>query len=240
MISLLAPSCRKDPSFDAAILHVHLNATMNGAPFALNQPFKGPEGLRMTVEDFRFYLSDITLNDSSGQQATTEIALLDFTEDQTVFSMRIAPGQYQNLRFAVGVPPALNGIGINGFNPAAYPAGHPLNVQNGMYWTSNTGYVFLIMQGKLDTSSAQNKPLLFPWFYHVGLNEMYAHRSLDLDLKVKPGDDLDLYLTLELNDIFVSDKDTISIRKESFTHTTDNIELAARVIKNFRNAIRLR
>jgi hypothetical protein len=45
-------------------------------------------------------------------------------------------------------------------------------------------------------------------------------------------------LKIELNDVFRSDTDTVNMREDYFTHTTDNLDLAKKVITNLGNAIR--
>jgi hypothetical protein len=237
-VLFMATSCEKDVSLAPAWLEVKFQASMNGAPFQLNEPFIGPNGHRIAVEDLRFYVSNFTLTGTSGKQASIETALINFTDQQSKFYMQIPAGTYQNLQFNVGVPPAMNGIGIPEFDPAKYPPGHPLNISNGMYWTSMTGYVFLVIQGKMDTSATKDKPLLFPWFYHVGLNELYGLCSYNnLTVRANTTDTMKLNLHFEINDLFISPDDTIQMPEENFTHTTDHFNLAASVIRNFRHAI---
>lgn len=236
---LMLSSCEKDVPAGPANLRVRLSATMDGTPFELNKVFTGPEGMRMTVEEFRFYLSEFSLFGSSGKASIRDLALIDFTNGKTDFEMEIPPGTYSNLTFAVGVPASLNGIGDSTFNPAKYPKGHPLNLQNNMYWTSSTGYVFLRIEGKLDTSLTQDKPMLYPWFYHSGTNALYEYRSMgNLNLKINGSEPAELKLNLELNDIFRFQADTIRMKQEQFTHTTDHFELASRILRNLRMAIR--
>ncbi|MBX7203092.1 MAG: hypothetical protein IT240_04315 [Bacteroidia bacterium] len=239
LTACITPSCKKDPSLDMAKLHVRINATMNGEPFQVNKVFTGPEGLRMTVEDFRFYLSDISLRSNSLQIGQKQLALINLPEQKNEFQMEIPSGTYNSIRFAVGVPAELNGIGAPDFDPTVYPPGHPLSLQNDMYWTNTTGYVFLRIEGKIDTSVSQDKAPLLPWFYHSGTNALYGYRQINsLQIQAKGGEEVYLDIGLEVNDLFCSQGDTIQMTKDNFTHTTDHFALAFKVIQNLRNSFK--
>jgi len=105
--------------------------------------------------DFRFYVHDVALRTSSGEQSVTldqnafqngEVALLDFEDDtgtcsngtsqtHTTLTGTVPTGEYTGLSFVIGVPEARNHV-----QNATAPS--PLNLE-GMFWSWTTGYKFL-------------------------------------------------------------------------------------------------
>ena len=71
-------------------------------------------------------------------------AFLSARAGRTNFALRdLPPGNYDRLRFTIGVPAEQN-LG----NPAQWDAAHPLNPQvNGLHWNWQGGYVFLALEG---------------------------------------------------------------------------------------------
>ena len=140
-------------------------------PFACGQsyPGVGTASTQVQPSDFRLYLHNVRLIDSSGIERPLlleqdqlwqyqDVALLDF-EDKTApcdgttgtnYTLRgqaeAGSGSYTGLRFAVGVPQ-----GLNHGNQATAPS--PLNL-SGMFWSWEAGYKFLRTEGKSDAGAA--------------------------------------------------------------------------------------
>jgi hypothetical protein len=142
------------------------------------------------------------------------------------------------MSYAVGLNPTLNGTNNPNYDEAQWPLSHPLSIYNGMYWSWATGYIFSKVEGKTDTSEAQNQTPTFTWFYHSGLDSLYSPNVLNnLNLTIEKDQTTVLQLNLEVNDIFSQPGDTINMQTDYFTHTTDNLELARKVIRNLSKSI---
>lgn len=153
---------------------IRFAAQVNGQPFECGKtyPDVGTTRSVLTPSDFRMYVSEVHLIDPQGQPVKValdqdkvwqleDIALLDFENaqgpcrngtpamNQTVRG-RVPTGQYQGLRFTLGVPFARN----HG-NPTVAPA--PLS-STAMFWNWQGGYKFL----KFDAATSGQKATTAP------------------------------------------------------------------------------
>jgi uncharacterized repeat protein (TIGR04052 family) len=130
-----------------------------------------------TIKDFKMYVSDVALVSRAGAEVPLtltqdgiwqrdRVALLDFENDsgdcdtgsaETNLSVRgTAPdGDYEGLRFTVGLPSELNHLD-------AATAAAPLNAP-GMWWTWKGGYKYI----RLDVKSRGNST----YFFHLGADQ---------------------------------------------------------------------
>lgn len=244
-LSILLSACEKDQPIPPpveptkGIVEIRFVPTMNGAAFQPNVNFTGPNNLKMNLEIFKFYLSDLQLINSSGNQILSEIELVDLSQSDKSISIETEPGTFQQLKFFLGVKNALNGTNDPNFDEASFPNNHPLSIYNNMYWSWATGYIFSKIEGKIDTSLAQNQTPTFTWFYHSGMDTCYTEKNFEnLNIEVNAGKTTVIELGIEVNDIFINQTDTINMVEDNFTHTTDNIELARKVIVNLARGIR--
>ena len=134
----------------------------------------GSRNANLTVNDLRFFVSNVRLIDRSGEEhAVTldqdgvwqyqNVALMDFenatagcaeqgtVETNTTIRGSVDEGDYSGVRFDVGVPFELNHL-----DPTASPA--PLNVF-AMGWVWQVGHIFF--RADLNANNA-------PWFVHIG------------------------------------------------------------------------
>jgi hypothetical protein len=139
----------------------------------------------------------------------------------------------------LGVKKALNGTDDTNFDEASFPIDHPLSIYNNMYWSWATGYIFSKIEGKIDTSQAQDQTPTYTWFYHSGMDTCYTEKNFDnLNIVVNEGKTTVIELGIEVKDIFISQNDTINMVEDNFTHTTDNIDLARKVSINLAKGFR--
>lgn len=159
---------------------IRFAAQVNGQPFECGKSYPdiGTTRSVMTPSDFRMYVSEVHLINRQGQAVKVEleqdkvwqlenIALLDFENaqgpcrngtpamNQTVRG-RVPAGQYQGLRFTLGVPFARN----HG-DPTVAPA--PLS-STAMFWNWQGGYKFL----KFDAATSGQQSVMSPPAAHGG------------------------------------------------------------------------
>jgi hypothetical protein len=237
-------SCSKDEAIPESldpggILEIRFHPTMNGAPFVANSLFTGPNNQRMLIENFKFYFSGLYLRSDTDSVLINDVSFVDLIASNKTLKFRVRPGTYNALRYAVGLTPEQNGTNNPNFDEAQFPVGHPLSIYNGMYWTWATGYIFSKIEGKIDTSASQNQTPTFTWFYHSGLDTLYSPgRISNLSLELKDRETTTLDLAIEVNEVFRQPGDTIDIQTDYFTHTTDNLDLAGKVIRNISKSIK--
>lgn len=239
-------SCKKDekindpePEATTGTVEIRFNPTINGSTFQMNQEFVGPNNLKMRYETFKFYLSQIQLSNGTSILGSKDVALIDFALSNNSFTFEASEGVINQIHFGVGLNKDLNGTNNPNFTPTIYPNDHPLSIYKGMYWTWASGYIFSMLDGRIDTSATQNQEPNYTFFYHSGLDTLYASHSIaGFNSAVVKGQKTIIDLKIELNDVFRNDSDTINMKEDYFTHTSDNLELARKVITNLGNAIR--
>ena len=228
-----------DPEATTGTVEIRFNPTINGSSFLMNQEFIGPNNLKMRYETFKFYLSQIKLSNGTSIIGSKDVVLIDFSLSNNSFTFEANEGVINQINFGLGLNKDLNGTNNPNFTPSIYPNDHPLSIYKGMYWTWASGYIFSMLDGRIDTSAAQNQVPNYTFFYHSGLDTLYASHSISgFNASVVKGQKTIIELKIELNDVFRSDTDTINMREDYFTHTTDNLDLARKVITNLGNAIR--
>ncbi|PIQ23391.1 metallo-mystery pair system four-Cys motif protein [bacterium (Candidatus Blackallbacteria) CG17_big_fil_post_rev_8_21_14_2_50_48_46] len=182
------PSASSQPSTSPAAtqeIRIQFKGEVNGQAFNCNSSYSGLGSTGSTIKplDFRFYLSDLHLINSQGQEVPLQLdqdgkwqlknlALLDFENKtgscdgtpETNFEIKgkVPPGTYKGLKFDLGVPFEMNHQDVN-------TAPSPLN-QTSLFWVWRAGYKF----ARLDISST-GQPT--GWFLHLGSTE--CPESLD-------------------------------------------------------------
>lgn len=243
---ILLASCKKDPIIPPVLpenpkgnLEIRFMPTMNNLPLEMNSIFQGPNELRMLVETFKVYLTNIQVESQGNILGQKEVALLDFSLNDKSITFECDPGTIDKLNFSVGLSQELNGTNNPDFNPAAFENSHPMSIYNNMYWSWASGYIFLKLEARIDTTAGQNANPNYTCFYHCGLDTLKRNYSINgLNAQVENGSTTVIELAFEFNDIFNNNGNTINMVDDYFTHTSDNIELARRVIENFGAAIR--
>jgi len=120
--------------------------------------YKNEFGQSYSVTKFKFYISDIRIKDVSGYEYYITQSFLLNQEDSSSMQIvlkEVPYGNFVSISFIIGVD------SMNSVNGAQSGNLDPLN---GMYWTWNSGYIFLKLEG---ISSASKSPgNIFE--YHIG------------------------------------------------------------------------
>ncbi|MEO1448236.1 MAG: MbnP family protein [Bacteroidota bacterium] len=226
----LAASCKPDPvePDPTGIFELSITPRVGGQEFSSDQIFENIQGQRFNVEVFKLYLSELRLVKEDGTELPlTDVLLFDFVDGGVnktehgggVFKQFTVPaGRYTGLKFGVGVPDSLN----QG-NPALYESGHPLSVGSGMHWNWTTGYIFLKLDGRIDTTGTPTGPLDEGFTYHTGTNDLFRDMTYQADdhaFTLTKDTEVQFSFELDLNRFFYTASDTIDMTRDNFTHTT--------------------
>ena len=111
-----------------------------------------------TVTKFNYYISNIQLTRKDGKIYFSDRHFLIKEEDfnsKMIELCAIPSGEYTSIQFTIGVDSLANCSGIQS---------GALDPIHGMFWTWNTGYIFLKLEGRSMASTAPNGILE----YHIG------------------------------------------------------------------------
>lgn len=115
-------------------------------------------GQTFSVSKFKYYVGKICLKSANGKDYTSdEYFLIDEEDDlsKAIELRNVPPGEYNEISFTLGIDSVYNCSG------AQSGALDPLN---GMFWSWNTGYIFLKLEGY---SKQCNTPSNI-FEYHIG------------------------------------------------------------------------
>lgn len=200
-------------------VEVYITPVVGTAPFKANEAFTTPAGEQLTIRDFRFFVSDVgmaKLNSMeveatpvAGDSSQAGIWLVNFGRPNAVgsvagvnnafkFSFMADTGSYADLRLSVAVPRTYNSANIVE-NP------FPVNANTGMYWTWNSGFKFLVINGSTPVSPV-------PVHLSIGQNSrvmIYSFRAMMLAasrsrIVVTEDGVTKIYLNYDLNALFTN------------------------------------
>lgn len=163
------------PANGTVMLHLHTNIDTNEVD-AYNQNYFMAGGRKVSLSIAQLYISSIQLVKSDGSTYDMSgVNILKLMQQEEYVVGSVPPGNYKSIRFNVGLAPATNTM-----VPAI--ADSTLNHPN--MWFGNSaqpsGYVFLNLQGKIDTSAAANNTTaqMQPFVYRIGTNAHLKNVSM--------------------------------------------------------------
>ena len=124
--------------------------------FLLNETYKHVKGWDYRLELVKFYISGIVFSSNDGScLALDTVAFIDFYENHldsnttgALLTIELPAGNYKGFNFLIGVDSAHNHS-----DPSTYNSDHPLSNYKGTHWDWNSGYRFVMIEGKMDTTT---------------------------------------------------------------------------------------
>lgn len=171
--SLLFTACNKDKinPDQTGVVEIHFDNRAGDNDLVLNnaQPYTTALGQQVTINKFDYYISNVKFTNADGStytvpQAESYFLIKESDMTSQMLDFTIQEGDYKSVTFTVGVDSARSAMDIGQrtgvLDPAAGGAG--------MYWSWNSGYIFLKMEGSspsapLDSVTNQN-----PFKIHIG------------------------------------------------------------------------
>ena len=129
-------------------------------PLVFNtETYQNAAGEDYTITKFRYYISNVKLKKADGNTYAVPESyyLIDASSstDQLITLSNVPAGNYTGMSYTIGVDSARN---VSGAQTGA------LAETNGMFWSWNTGYIFMMFEGTSPQSTATDHILQ----YHVG------------------------------------------------------------------------
>jgi hypothetical protein len=158
---------------------ITLNLAMqfDGQPLVLaDKQYQNANGDVFTIERFQFYLSNVKFINSATRDSfavPNSYHLVVRKENTHLFELpfEVPAGKYDWLEFAVGVDPKRN---------LSTDQVGDLDPSNNMAWDWNTGYKFMLLEGRLFPPTGSQRGLVF----HIGGNENYRTIRLPLSAAI--------------------------------------------------------
>lgn len=126
-------------------------------------------------------------------------------------------------------------------DPSARTLEDPLNIMNtsDMHWGWNPGYIFTMIEGKIDTTSTPGAELSTSFLYHIGLDALLQEISLTNITWIKLSDHLHATNWYLDADKLFNGIHNIDIKEDRSLHTSPGQEiLSEKIIVNLKDAIR--
>jgi cytochrome c peroxidase len=207
----------------AADLKVEVAHTAGALPLRMEQSQADEAGRNLAFTRVDYLITEFALLTPDGRalRPNGQAAFLSTGRDRTGFTLAdVPPGTYQGIAFRIGVPP-----GENTRDASRWPAGHPLNpAVNGLHWGWQGGYVFLAVEGRMDSAG---------FSYHLARAENLMTVRLEQSFKI--AGDTTLSLRFDVARIF----DGVTARSSDgsdSTHSAPGDPLAARLKTNVQRA----
>lgn len=154
-------------------IHLRFRPTYGGQTIVFDSTeFRTASGARITISMLKFYLSNLVVSIKDGEPLSVpETVLLDLSEPQELLAPLEPNSRVTSLSFTVGVDSLTNESG---------PREGVLDPRNGMYWTWATGYIFLKLEGTLESPNTPRRVCEI----HVGGYKAPYRNMIDVVLPV--------------------------------------------------------
>lgn len=199
----------------------------------LDSVYTTPEGYKVKFTDVKFYVTKL----KNGNSNLLESAFFDFRETGLLLArVKGDYTQFSSLQGFIGVDSVLNHS-----DPSAFPNDSPLNISNAgpMHWGWNPGYIFINLEGKVDTIPDGINNLDHSFSFHIG-TDLYRRDFYFPSVNWQTVSDTEKVFPLKLDlwKFLHNPLSTIDLKTEFLTHTASGQQaLTIKVTSNFQQAL---
>ncbi|TAD96785.1 MAG: hypothetical protein EAZ97_13505 [Bacteroidetes bacterium] len=190
---LFFAACKEKEMTSETNLQMIFDHRVGNQGFFLQKRYQNDLKEEYLIEDFRYYISNITLKGANSVfQEKESYHLIMPASDKSTVSIdlgKIPEGNYQTLEISIGVDKT--------HNTSIYKIGD-LDPSSSMAWDWTKGYKFLLLEGKHFAKNDQGDALV----YHVGEDVNYAVLSFPINLLVVNGKNTKINMVTDLNKLF--------------------------------------
>lgn len=165
----ITSSCTEEEESQLATYALNFEHRVYGEKFELNKSYNTSERQAYTVQAFKYYISNISLeNSQTGERHFIPDSYHLLQETGTgsarIILENIPRHNYDKIHLAWGID-AVKNTSLDNLGD--------LDPANEMAWNWNTGYKFLLLEGRLQPSER-------PMVYHIGFDHNFKELSFDL------------------------------------------------------------
>jgi hypothetical protein len=219
-------------------VHLQIKPKFGMAALHKDSSYQVSKENKIIFTQVKMFISDIALAQNIGKETrgsggTNGIYLLDLlgAGNNSECQFEIITGEYSDLRFVIGVPRELNHS-----DPTMAPA--PLNIGKGdMYWSWNSGYIFLLMEGRMIENDSQSFHFAIGGDFNampLSFGNLFDPRPL---IRVQQNMTTDIIIDFDLQKIFLNDNNTsydLGIEQNRLVHGGSNaLKLRNNILKAF-------
>ncbi|MFT7344500.1 MAG: hypothetical protein ACI9XP_001085 [Lentimonas sp.] len=230
-------SCKKDNAGDDVLIDnggVEVPPLYIWKPVVGGTPYSIEEVIVNTTNNYRYFFTDIRIL-TTNITAQTELkgsALFDFAKDHITIAELNNNPDMSSIGFNIGVPDSVNHL-----DPSTHPTNSALNISNAsdMHWGWNPGYIFVKLEGRVDTTDNGIDDFNYAFAYHIGGDDLFKSLSSIVPIKVSGSENY--YNNIELRKLFDDPLSPINLKDKSSTHSSPgDFQFASKLINNLVNA----
>src|SRR5690606_18311268 len=191
-------------------------------------------GTNFEVSHLGYYISNIKIIKDDLTERIIDTVILVKADVPFTLQTGMETGNYTAITFDVGIADSL----VNHGDPSVYAANHPLALQTpSMHWSWSTGYIFLRLDGQVDTSSDQSAGVNQNMTFHLGnlssVRTVTVNRNFYIDGSYDNGHkEYTAEVEFNLDEMFSG----IDLKTDNVTMTMNNPALATQAADNLLNA----
>lgn len=166
-------SCKKEqappPPIPNGTVGLHIHTTVNGTELDSGATAADMNGRKIKLNIAQFYFSNVKLKKADGSEVAVSGVQLKTIGQETFLLGQVPAGNYSGLSFQVGLDNATNQT-----MPTSCASSSVLAPQNPAMWFGNCaqGYMFMNVQGYVDTTAAMNGNADQPFCVQLGTASM--------------------------------------------------------------------
>lgn len=208
------------------MLNLNFTFTLGGQEFGLGAVATNWEGRKVKFTLAQFYVSKVRFGDV--EFSDRYLMVTDRKLNHEIG--RLPFGTYAGLSFNLGVDSAVNHL-----DPASFPATHTLSSNNldHAHWGWDPGYIFMKMEGRVDTTADMTGEANAAFSIHIGLDAFLTNFSLPTNVDIQGNHSIAIRVD------WLKFMDNIDLRIDRSTDSFNNPALAAAVRVNIPSAFSL-
>jgi len=239
LIAIGLASCKKDKKDDPIIvpvpdqLEAHMVPKLDGQNYIVDQIITSSQG-------YRYYFSEIKIlgtDMANGSSVLSDSYLFSFQQNGTGIKSVVGNKiDFSNLSLNIGVPNALNHA-----DPSVPASTSALNISNAgdMHWGWNPGYIFVKLEGKVDTTDNGIDDFDHNFLFHLGMDPLFRTLSFNgINWSASGVSKYRTNLNLFVKEIFDKSGDEVDLRVDYISHSLNNqMVLSNKIMDNLVNSI---
>lgn len=182
----IVPACKHDHDEDEDLtgfgeVEIEFDNQAGNTSLVLGNEYTTAAGEKIRLSTFNYFVSNFSLVKSDGTEYVVPkdecyfLVKHDDPDSREIKLKNIPAGDYKELRFTIGVDSAKSVSPIAERTGALDPAG----AANGHYWSWNSGYIFMKMEGTSPAAPVEPSTNERIFQYHVGLFGGYNSKTLN-------------------------------------------------------------